>query len=61
MIFPSETMVSPSFRPRSKALDLVPKAAGRYREDGEIIELNGAGVDGEPMEICRWKTHVKPG
>ncbi|CAL1126767.1 unnamed protein product [Cladocopium goreaui] len=28
----------------SKALDLVPKAAGRYKEDGEIIQLNGAGV-----------------
>jgi hypothetical protein len=22
---------------------LVPKAAGRYKEDGEIIQLNGAG------------------
>eukprot|EP00435_Cladocopium_sp_Y103_P068517 s592_g31.t1 len=28
----------------SKALDLVPKAAGRYKDDGDIIQLNGAGV-----------------
>lgn len=27
----------------SKALDLVPSAAGRYGENGDILELNDAG------------------
>jgi hypothetical protein len=39
-------------RSRSKALDLVPKAAGRYKEDGEIIQLNGAG--GQSMMVRWW-------
>eukprot|EP00438_Fugacium_kawagutii_P000075 Skav220866 [mRNA] locus=scaffold193:311755:314064:+ [translate_table: standard] len=38
----------------SLALDLVPKAAGRYREDADVIELNGAGSWG-------WGRHGCPG